>query len=301
LSFPARSGYVTPVTSPRRARLAYATALAAATLGASCLRVATRPSDEGAGAPQLTLSGTSETDDAGGRAEVAPGSDAASDARPDDVELPTITFRAPMPSSLDASAPAVRYAKLGQAACKAEVKKRDLPVIPLKSAQRGVAGGLRIAGPMNGVKIAAPPASTKFGILDCRLALVIDDLTKTLREHGVVRLSIDNMYRPLAKLPGRRKASQHAHGLAIDITGFELEDGRVLSTQAWGASIGETPCGPDAVMASPTAASVDVRNLVCAVARAGLFNTLLSPSYDAAHQSHFHFDIKSETSRLSIR
>ncbi|NUO54123.1 MAG: hypothetical protein HOV80_35195 [Polyangiaceae bacterium] len=268
---------------------------------ASCVRVVGAPADETQGAPRLLLSGSAE--DGGGSSDgdaAIPSAPAPAPAEPD-ADLPAITFRGPLPSSLGATSPAVKYADMSQGACKAEVKKRDLPVIPLKTAQRGVSGGLRIDGSMNGVKIVAPPSSTKFGILDCRLALVIDDFTKALHESGVVRLTIDNMYRPHAKLPGRRKASQHAFGLAIDITSFQLEDGRVLSTADWGASIGEVPCGPDAVMASPTAAGIDVRNLVCSVARAGLFNTMLSPSYDAAHQSHFHFDIKSDTTRLSVR
>jgi hypothetical protein len=273
---------------------------ALALLGASCVRVAGGPPDEARGAPGLTLVGSAE--DGAARSDGDASRALVPVAAPlDDEDLPAITFREPLPSALGAKSPAVKYADMGQAACKAEVKRRDLPVIPLKTAQKGVSGGMRIDGSMNGVKIVAPPSSTKFGILDCRLALVIDDLTKALHERGVVRIAIDNMYRPHAKLPGRRKASQHAFGLAIDVNSFELDDGRVLSTADWGASIGDIPCGPDAVMASPTAAGIEVRNLVCAVARSGLFNTLLSPSYDAAHQSHFHFDIKSDTTRLTMR
>ncbi len=216
-------------------------------------------------------------------------------------ELPPATFREAMPTSLSKTAPAMEYAALSSADCRAEVKRRDLAVAPVKSAQRGVAAGVRITGPMNGVRVVTPPASTKFGVLDCRMALVVDDLTKLLAGAGVVRVSIDNIYRPSAKLPGRKKSSQHAHGLALDVTAFEIAGGRVLSSAAWGASIGDVPCGPEAVMASPTPESVQVRNLVCAIGRAGLFHTMLTPSFDAAHQSHFHFDIKGRTSRTAVR
>jgi hypothetical protein len=286
-------GYVSGVT---RIEPLLGLTVALALVGASCVRVAGGPSDEAHGAEHLMVGASAENG-------ASVGTDAGPAAAPSDGddELPAITFRQPIPAALDDKSPAVKYADMGQAACKAEVKRRDLPIIPLKTAQKGVSGGMRIDGSMNGVKIVAPPSSTKFGILDCRLALVIDDLTKHLHERGVVRMSIDNMYRPHAKLPGRRKASQHAFGLAIDINGFELADGRVLTTADWGASIGEVPCGADAVMASPTAASIEIRNLVCSVARSGLFNTMLSPSYDAAHQSHFHFDIKSDTTRLTMR
>ncbi len=215
--------------------------------------------------------------------------------------LPDATFREPMPSALDARSPAVTYAALEPSACKAEVKRRELPVAAVKSAQRGVALGMRITGAMNGVRLTVPPDSTKFGVLDCRLALVLDDFTKVLAGRGVVGMTIDNFYRPGAKLAGKKKDSQHAHALAIDIVSFDLADGRRLGTSGWGAAIGEVPCGPDAVMAASTAESVEARNLVCAIGRAGLFHTLLTPSFDAAHGSHFHFDIKAETTRFTVR
>lgn len=216
-------------------------------------------------------------------------------------ERPRATFRDAMPETLDARAPAVAYGGLSASQCKAEVKRRELAVAPVKSPQRGVSGALKVTGVLNGVRVIVPPDSTKFGVLDCRLALVLDDLTKTLAKSNVVSMRIDNFYRPGAKLPGRKKDSQHAHGLAMDIVSFELADGRELAVTDWGAKIGEVPCGPDAVAALPSAESVDLRNLVCAIGRAGLFNTMLTPSFDAAHQSHFHFDIKPDSARLTVR
>jgi len=215
--------------------------------------------------------------------------------------LPPITFRDPMPAALGSSSPAVTYAKLGAAACKKEAAKRGLPLAPSKSRQRGVETAERFDGDLNGVHLVMPPASSKFGVLDCRLALVIDDWTKALHQAGVTRITIDNTYRPNAKLPGKKKSSQHAFGLAIDVTSFTFSDGRVLSTTNWGAAIGEVPCGPDAVMASPTAATIEVRNFVCSMARGGFFNTVLTPSFNAAHQSHFHLDIKEDTTRATVR
>ncbi len=283
--------------SPRNRRSAL---LAVALLSVACARE--RGLEEPATAPVRAGTLVAQVDFAGEAEGARVVSDAtAGPAKHADEPLPEVTFREAMPEALDANAPARRYADLSASRCRAEVAKRDLPVAPVKSSQRGVVAALRITGPMNGVNIVTPPSSTKFGVLDCRLALVIDDLTKTLEAAGVVRVSIDNLYRPGAKLPGKKKSSQHALGLAVDVNTFELGDGRVLATSAWGATIGETPCGPDAVMASPNADAVDLRNLVCAIGRAGLFHTVLTPSYDAAHQSHFHFDIKSDTSRVSVR
>jgi hypothetical protein len=160
--------------------------------------------------------------------------------------------------------------------CRAEVERRKLAVAPVKSTQRGVVAAVRITGPMNGVRIITPPSTTKFGVLDCRLALAIDDLTKALETARVAKIAVDNLYRPGAKLPGKRKSSQHAFGLALDVSSFELDDGRVLAPGAWGAAIGEIACGPEAVMASPTAEAIELRNLVCSIGRAGLFHTVLT-------------------------
>jgi hypothetical protein len=37
------------------------------------------------------------------------------------------------------------------------------------------------------------------------------------------------------------------------------------------------------------------------VARAGVFHHMLTPNFDTAHQSHFHFDIKRDGKWITIR
>lgn len=218
-----------------------------------------------------------------------------------EVVLPESSFRNPMPTALGKSAPAVRYGSLSSRDCRAEVDRRKLAVAPMKSVAKGVASGMRITGPFNEVKVVAPGIGSKFGIIDCRMVLVLDDFTRVLREHGVTSIQIDNVYRPHAKLPGKSKSSQHAFGLALDVTVLRFADGSALEPKDWGATIGDTACGPDAVMAEPTPASVTLRNLMCEVGRQGLFHSILSPSFNAAHQSHFHLDIKRDASSFSLR
>jgi hypothetical protein len=224
------------------------------------------------------------------------------DAAPSVVDpelLARMTFRGEMPSAIAATDPAARNANASSEHCRKEVQRRGLPVVRVKSAAKGIADSVRLTGPMHDVTIVVPQG--KHGLLDCRLALALDDLTAALSELGVKKIVVDNFYRPGAKLPGQKKPSQHAHGLAIDLNTLELRDGRVLSTADWGASIGEIPCGPDAVMAEPTAARVDVRNLMCEVGRRRLFHTVLTPSFNAAHASHFHLDIKRDSTFASVR
>jgi hypothetical protein len=216
--------------------------------------------------------------------------------------LPPATYLEPLPKRLDPSAPAARYGKLDARACRAEAERRGLPVALDREARPGVDAPVRITGPMNGVAIAVPPTSSKHGVLDCRVALLLDEWTRALAAEGIAKLVVDNAYRPGAKLPGnKRKPSQHALGLALDVTRFETREGARLSVDDWGAAIGETPCGPGAVLRDPSATRVAVRNLVCATARAGYFQTLLTPSHDAAHRSHFHFDLQEDRDQLVVR
>ena len=199
------------------------------------------------------------------------------------------------------SAPAARYANLMPAACRAELRKRKLPFKSAGGPSSGITTPLRFDGPLAGVRFVTPGRKSVYGKLDCRLALVLDDLARVLAEHGVTEVHVDNLYRPHARLPGKRKPSQHSYGLAIDIVSLVLADGRTLVVEDdWRGAIGDTPCGPQSLPRSPTDNTVDLRNLVCDVARAGLFHHMLTPNFDAAHENHLHFDIKRDGVRLVI-
>lgn len=171
-----------------------------------------------------------------------------------------------------------------------------------RKGSHGVAAPLRLEGPLRGVLFQAPRAPTPFGVLDCRLALTLDDFAEVLAVHRVTKVRIDNMYRPGARLPARHKSSQHHHGLAADIMAFELEGGTSLVVERdWHAAIGEPVCGPDASMTAPDEPSILLRTIVCEVARRGIFHHLLTPSFDAAHQDHLHLDIKRGGRTRSVR
>lgn len=69
--------------------------------------------------------------------------------------------------------------------------------------------------------------------------------------------------------------SEHATANAVDISGFRLADGRLVSVrQHWGSA---TPEG---------AFLYAVQEGACRV-----FSVVLSPDYNAAHADHFHFDM----------
>lgn len=68
--------------------------------------------------------------------------------------------------------------------------------------------------------------------------------------------------------------SEHAGANAIDIAGFRLADGRMVSVTHWNSEDGRA------------AFLRDVRDGSCP-----LFRGVLGPDYNAAHADHFHFDM----------
>ena len=195
---------------------------------------------------------------------------------------------------------------MSSATCRSELKSRGLAFQPAGGPALGIAAPLRITGPLQGVRFVTPGKRSVFGKLDCRLALVLDDMARILQAHGVVEVRIDNMYRPRARLPraGKRrrlKPSQHSYGLAADVVAFQLAGGRTLDVERdWHGTLGSLVCGPDATLLEPNAEAVLLRNVICAIAGARLFNHILTPSYDEAHRDHVHMDIKRDAREIEI-
>jgi hypothetical protein len=182
------------------------------------------------------------------------------------------------------------------------LRERALPAKRARRAAPGVATPLNLTGPLQGVRVRTAPPRSPYGILDCRLVLALDDFARIVARHDVVEIRIDNMYRPHARLPGRRKLSQHARGLAADIPSLVLGDGRTLEVKRdWHGTLGMPACGPDASPVDPTQETILLRNLLCETSRAGLFHHMLTGNDDAAHETHFHFDIQRRARRTGVR
>jgi hypothetical protein len=202
------------------------------------------------------------------------------------------SYQEPLPPPpVSKTSPASRWASLSGPQCWAEITRRKLGVTRVKGAATGVALPVRVTGPINGVKFLTPGKKSPYGILDCRLALALADLAVVLQRHGVVEVGVDNMYRPRAHLPGKKKPSQHSYGLAIDLTRLKRADGTELVVERdFAGQIGEPVCGEGARADLPGDAGA-LRNLICDVARTGTFHHILTPNHDAAHRDHFHLDI----------
>jgi len=212
-------------------------------------------------------------------------------------------FHEPIPGSeIVKGAPATAAANLSPAQCRSELRRRKIETKRAPGPAAGVATPLRLAGPLQGVRFIAPGARSVYGTLDCRLVLALDEFSRILNQHAVVEVSIDNAYRPRAHLPGRRKRSQHAYGLAADILSMKLEDGRsIIVERDWRGALGQPSCGPEARPDDPTDETIVLRNVLCQAAREGVFHHLLTPNHDLAHRDHLHLDIQRGARSLLLR
>jgi hypothetical protein len=193
-------------------------------------------------------------------------------------------------------------ANLSAWACRRRLAELGPAVQVDKRGYAHVALPVRIRGPLRGVRIRTAPASSVYGVLDCRLALAFDAMARVLSEHGVAEVRIGTIYRPGATIRGRRVRSQHAYALAADVVALVRADGRVVPVEgSWGAQVGETACGPTAVLAEDAEDVVFLRNAICALARQGVFHHILTPSADTPHDDHIHLDVQRGAKNRWIR
>ena len=120
------------------------------------------------------------------------------------------------------------------------------------------------------------------GIVSCRFALELDAFARETIEPAasahfgerVVVLRHFGTYSCRRESGGGHRWSQHASGNAIDIAGFALADGTVISVERdW------RPAGPKRDFLR------DVAHRACA-----RFSVVLTPDSDAEHYNHIHLD-----------
>jgi len=208
--------------------------------------------------------------------------------------LPEERFRSiEVPGSSNGTAFADRIARLAPWQCRAELKRRKLAVNGPGMPAVGVATPIRLSGSVGSVHLVSPGAKSVYGILDCRMALLLLELSPLLATLSIRDIYVDNFYRPKAHLPGKKSPSQHAFGLAIDIDSFKLLDGTVLKVERdFHGEIGAPVCGQAASVSPPTREAILLRNIVCELAKVGAFSYFLTPNHDEAHRNHLHGDIK---------
>jgi hypothetical protein len=220
---------------------------------------------------------------------------------PESAPAPASAAPAPAPMPIVSPlAPAQRYARLGRAACEAELAQRGIAFTRVDSA-RGVLEPERLGGPLHGVTYhswepAAQRATSLLEIIDCRLVLALDDFSAQLAAHDVVEVTHFSMYRPPSPgWPRWKIASRHPGGLAIDVASFVKRDGTKLDVEHdFHGRIGATTCGPGTGPRPATPEALELRRIVCDTADAKLFNVTLTPDFNWPHRNHFHLEVTAD-------
>lgn len=133
----------------------------------------------------------------------------------------------------------------------------------------------------NGSVSLSPAATLRCSMipaLDEWVTQVVQPAAMSSLGSPVAKMQVAASYacRPRNNIPGG-KLSEHGYANAIDISYFTLADGRTVSVEGdWEGSDGES------------AFLKDVHEGAC-----GPFTTVLGPEADAAHKTHFHFDLAS--------
>jgi hypothetical protein len=169
-------------------------------------------------------------------------------------------------------------------ACLASGYVRESPFVTVRSSLGGpsVCGALTpftVSATAHGLVALQPPA-----LLRCPMIPAVEHWMERIvlpaaRYHlraNVVSLKIAGSYscRPMNHVDGGR-LSEHGHANALDVSGFVLDSGQVVTVKGgwWGA-----PAERNFLRAVHTGS--------CSV-----FTTVLGPEHDRAHRDHFHLDL----------
>jgi hypothetical protein len=217
-----------------------------------------------------------------------------------------------------ASAPSYVHAGLDAKACLADLRRRKVDYEPVDQAP-GVLVPVRLPKGVGGVTYRTllpreQGRSSPWEVFDCRLVLSLLELSEILAQHRIDEVIMFSAWRPPGKKwPKDKLAVRHPGALAIDVMRF----GRDVLPQAdakpparewldvekhFHGRIGDTSCGPGA--SSPTEASPEakeLRALVCEVAAARIFTSVLTPNHDKAHNNHVHFDLAVDVKWRMVR
>jgi len=187
--------------------------------------------------------------------------------------------------------PALAYAALDRDACEAELKERNIPFLRAEDVA-GVRAPIRLTGPLRGVAIHSPlpvaqRANSRADLMDCRLAVALDDFAATLAPRGIVEIVHLSAYRSskeggcTAKYPGE----QHCAALAVDVASFTRKDGtKLVVDRDFHGKVGALTC---ATGASPPN---ELWDIACAAA-GKQFQVILTPNWNAEHHNHFHLEL----------
>jgi hypothetical protein len=161
-------------------------------------------------------------------------------------------------------------------------------------ASPGIADPITVKAPINGVAYryngSTDPRKTVMG--DCSLVKSLAEAAPILREHDIatfVDIGVYN-YRCIdqSKSPPNCTMSQHAYAKAIDIAAWETNAGEKYTVLTdWDIDPATTTCTAETTPGK----DAFLHEVICALKKAGVWNIMLTPNYNADHRNHFHVDL----------
>jgi hypothetical protein len=205
--------------------------------------------------------------------------------------------------------PAVRYAAMDGAECKAELATRNVAYEDVGEPAPGVLIPVRLSGPLNGVTYRtglseSARKTSPWEVYDCRLVLALYDFGAILQAHQIDEVVIFSAWRPPPKTwDEERIGDRHPGGLAVDLQKFHVKDGEWLVVEKdFHGRIRRRTCGKRQVAPNPsTPKAREVRAIICEAAEAHIFNAMLTPNYNRAHKNHVHVEVKPGVTWFLVR
>lgn len=136
--------------------------------------------------------------------------------------------------------------------------------------------------PLHDVEILSTGGASSGLVGACELGHSLSDTVRDVKARGATTMFHLGTLN-CRVIAGTDTLSEHGNGTAIDIWGFELQDGTIYSLEDDWEHDTTSPIGPGAAWLYDAAYDwYDER----------YWNTILTPNYNAAHDNHFHVDLK---------
>ncbi|MGH7437720.1 MAG: extensin family protein [Polyangiaceae bacterium] len=199
--------------------------------------------------------------------------------------------------SVPETSPAPGYAVLDRDACEAELRRRGVEFARAEDSP-GVRAPIRLTGDLHGVSIhsmlpAPARARSRGELIDCRLALSLDDFAGAMADRGITEVRTLSAYRTRSesgcthKYPGE----QHCAALAVDVGSFKRRDGKVLDVQRdFHGRIGTLTCRNGSHPVPDTPEADELWDIACTAA-GKTFLVVLTPNWNSEHNNHFHLEL----------
>jgi len=177
-------------------------------------------------------------------------------------------------------------------ACHDALAARDVPFEPTvrpteqPSGEPGltceISDPVWLLGEVEGLSLSDPGGGATPRVLtSCEAALALADTARDLAAQGVVGLRHWGSY-ACRTISGTRTLSQHAFADAFDLTGFERADGSLVTVVDHWEHDTARPSTEEGALLLDAAARWH---------RRGIWNVILTPNYNLAHDDHFHVDL----------